>query len=139
MFDAEFDRCVTAAMRAAEWQEEAFDAVAVAMVEVAVGLRAGEPAPWDGVEQRSAELAAVSRATRPSRRFLDGHLTSDQDGVRRPLHDLADALEDLDLDPGDIFTTPPEATALRDALRDAIAVHAGPDAERRRRWWSLRG
>ena len=126
-------------MRAAEWQEEAFDAVAVAMVEVAVGVRAGEPAPWGTVEQRSAELAAVSRATRPASRFLDEHLTAGQDVVRRPLGDLSDALEDLDLDPGDVFATPPEARALRDALRDAIAVLAGPDGERRRRWWSLRG
>lgn len=136
-FDASFDRCVTAAMRTAEWQEEALDAVVVAMVEVAVGVRTGDPAPWDRVEQRSAELAAVSRTTTTPSRFLDEHLTAAQDGVRRPLGLLADSVEDLDLDPGDTFTTPDLALPLRDDLRDAIAALAGPGGERRR-WWSPR-
>ncbi|MBS2936322.1 hypothetical protein KDN32_01025 [Nocardioides sp. J2M5] len=137
VFDAEFDRCVTEALAAAEWQDEALDAVAVAMVEVAGALAAGEPSPWDAIVQRSRELAAVRRGTRPGSRFLDEHLTAAQDAVRRPLGLLADSVEDLDLDPGDTFATPDLARPLRDDLRDAIAALAGPDGERRR-WWSPR-
>lgn len=138
VFDARFDRCVTEALAVAEWQEEAIDAAAVAMVEVATALAGGEPSPWDGLDQRSRELAAVRRETRPGSRFLDEHLAPAHDGVRRPLGLLADSVEDLDLGPGDTFTTPDLALPLRDGLRDAIAALAGPDGGRRRRWWSPR-
>ncbi|NYE35962.1 hypothetical protein F4692_001066 [Nocardioides cavernae] len=141
VFDAEFDRCVTIALGAAEWQDEAFDAVAVAMVEVAVAIGAGEPSPWDGLGSRCAELATERRATRPGSRFLDQHLEPSQDVVRRPLGALSDALEDLDLDPGDTFVTPPVAAGLTLGLREAIATLTGgdaADADGPRRWWSRR-
>ncbi|GAB3017781.1 hypothetical protein GCM10011376_01720 [Nocardioides flavus (ex Wang et al. 2016)] len=138
VFDARFDRCVTEALAGAEWQEEAIDAAAVAMVEVATALAAGEPSPWDLLDQRSRELAAVRRATRPGSRFLDEHLAPAHDAVRRPLGLFADTVEGLDLDPGDTFTTPDLAVPVRDGLRDAIAGLAAPDGERRRRWWSPR-
>ncbi|MDR7251994.1 hypothetical protein J2X46_000970 [Nocardioides sp. BE266] len=121
-FDACFDRCVTGALVEAEWQEEALDATAVAMVEVAVGIRAGEPEPWSRAEQRARELAAERRGTRPGSLFLDRRLTAAQDVVRRPLGELVDALEDLDLEPGDTFTTPAAARSLRDDLRHAVAT-----------------
>ena len=142
VFDTEFDRCVTAALRTAEWQDEAFDAVAVAMVEVATGISGGQPEPWSTLRARAAELAAENSATRPRSRFLDEHLPPSHDGVRRALGVLSDALEDLDLDPGDPFTTPDWATPLRDDLREAITtavVGAGPPAAKGRRWWSSRG
>lgn len=141
VFDAGFDRCVTEALAAAEWQDEALDAVTVAMVEVATALAAGEPSPWDGLEQRSRELAATRRATRPGSRFLDEHLAAGQDDVRRPLGVLTLALEDLDADhdPGDTFATPEQVARQRDDLRDAIARHAArPQAGGKRRWWSAR-
>ena len=142
VFDEAFDRCVTTALRAGEWQEEAFDAVTVAMAEVASGIRAGEPEPWSTVEQRSAELSVEAGATRPSSTFLKEHLPRHSDDVRRAAGALADALEDLDLDPGDTFTTPDWAGPLRDDLREAIAAAAigdGPSAVKGRRWWSRRG
>ena len=133
-FDAGFDRAMSAALGEAEWVDEAVDAVAVAMVEVAVAIRDGEHAPWGGVEQRSRELAVERRDTRPRSRFLDRHLEPAQDGVRRPLGELVDALEDLDLEQGNAFTTPAGARALRDDLRDAIVVHAAPPLPRRGSW-----
>ena len=51
VFDADFYRCVTGAIAAAESQEAALDAVAVAMVQVAIGGDAAEPQPWRTVEQ----------------------------------------------------------------------------------------
>ena len=142
VFDAEFDRSVTGALPSAEWQDEAFDAVAVAMVEVASGIAGGEPEPWRTLRDRSADLAAERSATRPHSAFLDQHLTPAQDGVRRALGMLSDALEDLDLDPGDTFTTPEWAGPLRDDLREAIAaavIGTGPSEGKSRRWWSPRG
>ena len=137
-FDAGFDRAMSAALGEAEWVDEAADAVAVAMVEVAVAIRDGEHAPWGGVEQRSRELAVERRDTRPRSRFLDRHLTPAQDGVRRPLGELVDALEDLDPEPGGAFATPAAARTLRDDLRDAIVVHAAarplPRGGAWRRW-----
>jgi hypothetical protein len=142
VFDEAFDRCVTTALRAGEWQEEAFDAVTVAMVEVASGIGAGEPEPWSTVEQRSAELSVEAGVTRPSSTFLKERLPRPSDDVRRAAGALADALEDLDLDPGDVFTTPDWAGPLRDDLREAIAasvIGTGPRAAKGRRWWSARG
>ena len=142
VFDEAFDHCVTTALRAGEWQEEAFDAVTVAMVEVANGIGAGEPEPWRTVEQRSAELSVEAGTTRPSSAFLKEHLPRRSDDVRRAAGALADALEDLDLDPGDAFTTPAWAGPLRDDLREAIAaavIGTGPRAAKGRRWWSVRG
>jgi hypothetical protein len=133
-FDAGFDRAMSAALREAEWVDEAADAVAVAMVEVAVAIRDGEQAPWGGVEQRSRELAVERRGTRPRSRFLDRHLTPAQDGVRRPLGELVDALEDLDAEPAGAFTTPAGARTLRDDLRDAIVVHAARPLPRGGAW-----
>ena len=137
-FDAGFDRAMSAALAEAEWVDEAADAVAVAMIEAAVAIRDGEQAPWDDVERRSRELAVERRDTRPRSRFLDRRLEPTQDGVRRPLGELVDALADLDLEPGVAFTTPAAVRGLRDDLRDAIVGHAArplpPRGSWRRRW-----
>lgn len=114
-FDARFDSLVTAAFGEAEWLDEAIDAVTVALVEVATGTRS-----WSDAEPRSRELAADRRTTRPGSRFLDRHLSPAHDVVRLPLADLAEALEDLDVEPGDGFATPAPAVPLRERLRDAI-------------------
>jgi hypothetical protein len=114
-FEARFDSLVTAALGEAEWLDEAVDAVTVTLVEVATG--AGSPTD---AEPRARELAAERRTTRPGSRFLDRHLSPAHDVVRLPLADLAEALDDLDLEPGDAFATPAAAVPLRDGLRDAI-------------------
>lgn len=54
--------------------------------------------------------------------FLDRHLAASKDRVRGPLADLAEAVDDLDLEPGDVVDTSHGPVAQeRLALREAIA------------------